>query len=478
MRIGEMESRRMVEYMKMFPASTYIERRRRLIEDLKTGVLLFLGNEQSPINYSDNDYAFRQDSSFLYFWGIDLPGLAAVIDIDQNRETVFGRELTLDDIIWGGPQTALKEYCLATGVEELRSPDQLEATVRQALQTDRNIHFLPQYRAENMIKIQHLLGLDPAESNRHASSSFIKAVVNQRSFKTAAEIQEIEAALDVTCEMQTLAMKISRPGIYEKEVAGAMTGLAYSRFSSVLAYPIIFTTRGQILHNPRHENAMHANDLVINDCGCESAMHYASDITRTFPVGGKFTDKQKEIYSILLEAQVKAIESVRPGIEYREIHVSTARSITKDLIDLGLMKGDAAEAVAAGAHALFNPAGLGHMLGLDVHDMEGLGEDYVGYTDSIRRNSQFGINRLRLAKKLETGFVITVEPGIYFMPELIDQWKTEKRFEEFINYPQLESYRNFGGIRIEDDVLVVDEGRQVLGRPIPKSIEEVEELSS
>ncbi|MCP4624238.1 MAG: M24 family metallopeptidase [bacterium] len=462
----------------MFPAATYIERRKRLKDELKSGIFLFLGHEQSPINCPDNVYAFRQDSSFLYFWGIDLPGLAAIIDIDQNREIVFGRELTLDDIIWSGPQTALKEYCPAAGVEDLRSPDQLEATVRQALQKDRNIHFLPQYRAENMIKVQHLLGLDPAESNRHTSPSFIKAVVKQRSLKTAEEIQEIEAALNVTCEMQNLAMKISRPGMYEKEAVGAMTGLAYTRFSSVLAYPIIFTTQGQILHNPKHENAMQANDLVINDCGCESAMHYASDITRTFPVVGKFTDRQKEIYSIVLKAQIKAIESVRPGIEYREIHISTARDITLDLIALGLMKGDADEALAAGAHAWFNPAGLGHMLGLDVHDMEDLGEDYVGYTDTIRRNPQFGINRLRLAKKLEPGFVITVEPGMYFMPELIDKWKAEKKFEEFINYPQLEAYRNFGGIRIEDDVLVVEYGQRVLGRPVPKSIGEVEELST
>jgi len=462
----------------MFSASTYIERRRRLKETLKSGIVLFLGNVQSPINFPDNLYAFRQDSSFLYFWGIDLPGLAAIIDIDQNREIVFGREVTLDDIIWSGPQTALKEYCLASGVEDLRSPDQLEAALGETRQTNRNIHFLPQYRAENVIKIQQLLGLDPAESNRRTSLSFIKAVVNQRSNKSAEEIREIEAALDVTFGMQTLAMKISRPGMYEKEVVGAMAGLAYSRSNSIPAYPIIFTTRGQILHNPYHKNLMQANDLVINDCGCESATHYASDITRTFPVGGKFNDRQKEIYSIVLKAQINAVESVRPGIEYREIHTSTARSITVDLIDLGLMKGNADDAVAAGAHAWFNPAGLGHMLGLDVHDMEDLGEDYVGYTDTIQRNPQFGINRLRLARKLEPGFVITVEPGIYFMPELIDKWKAEKKFEEYINYAQLEAYRDFGGIRIEDDVLVHDEGQRILGKPIPKSITEIEALSS
>ena len=464
--------------MNMFPASTYIERRRRLKEDLKSGILLFLGNKQSPINYPDNEYAFRQDSSFLYFWGIDLAGLAAIIDIDQERETVFSRDVTIEDIIWSGPQTTLKEHCLAAGVEDNLSLAQLEATLQEAVQKGRNIHFLPQYRSENIIKIQQLLGLNAAVANEHVSPSFIKAVVSQRSKKTAEEVQEIEAALDVTSEMQTLAMEISRPGMYEREVVGAMAGLAYSRINSVPAYPIIFSTQGQILHNPHHNNLIQANDLVINDCGCESAMHYASDITRTFPVGGKFTDRQKEIYSILFNAQIKAIESVRPGIEYREIHISAAINITMDLIALGLMKGDGDEAVAAGAHALFNPAGLGHMLGLDVHDMEDLGEDYVGYTDTIQRNPQFGINRLRLAKKLEPGFVITVEPGLYFIPELIDQWKSENRFEEFIDYDKVETYRDFGGIRIEDDVLVVDEGQRVLGRPIPKSIDEVEELSS
>lgn len=462
----------------MFPASTYIERRRRLKEDLKSGILLFLGNEQSPINYPDNGYAFRQDSSFLYYWGIELAGLAAIIDVDQDRETVFGRDVTIEDIIWSGSRTTLKEHCLAAGVENNLSLDQLEVNLQAALQKGRSIHFLPQYRPENLIKIQQLLGLNVAVVNQHVSPAFIKAVVGQRSIKTAEEIQQIEAALDVTFDMQTLAMKISRPGLHEKETVGAMAGLAYSRVSSVLAYPIIFTTRGHILHNPHHENVMQANDMVINDSGCESAMHYASDITRTFPVGGKFSEKQKEIYSILLKAQINAIEGVRPGIAYKEIHIATARNLAMDIKALGLMKGDVDEAVAAGAHALFFPHGLGHMLGLDVHDMEDLGENFVGYTDTIQRNPQFGICHLRLAKKLESGFVITVEPGLYFIPELIDQWKAAKRFEEFIDYDKVETYRDFGGIRIEDDVLVVDGGQRVLGRPIPKSIDAVEELSS
>ncbi|UCD78671.1 MAG: aminopeptidase P family protein [Desulfobacterales bacterium] len=460
----------------MFPASTYIARRRRLKEDLKSGIILFLGNERSPMNFPDNEYVFRQDSSFLYFWGIDLPGLAAIIDIEQDKEVVFGRELTIEDIIWSGARTPLKEHCLNCGVNVTAALAQLEATIYEAVQKGRRVHFLPQYRPENFIKIQNLLGLNVAVANYHTSPTLIKAVVAQRSVKTEEEIQQIETALEVTHDMQTLAMKMSQPGMREKEIVGAMLGRAYARVGNGLAYPIIFTTKGHILHNPNHGNVMRAGDLVINDSGCESDLHYASDITRTFPVGAKFTRQQREIYSIVLQAQQKAIENIRAGIEYREVHFIAAREVAMGLKTLGLMSGDVDDAVAAGAHALFFPHGLGHMLGLDVHDMEDLGEDYVGYTDAIQRNPQFGICYLRLAKKLEPGFVLTVEPGLYFIPDLIDQWKTEKRCEAFINYAKVEAYRNFGGIRIEDNVLALEDGQRVLGRPIPKRVEELEAL--
>jgi Xaa-Pro aminopeptidase len=464
--------------MKMFPASTYIERRRRLKEDLKSGILLFLGNEQSPMNYKDNTYSFRQDSSFLYFWGIDLPGLAAIIDIDRNLEVVFGREATVEDIIFSGPLPPLSELCLKCGVEKNLPMDQLEVILKKALHKGRPVHFLPPYRAENFIKIQQLLGLDVAVVNQPSSTAFIKAVIAQRSVKTEEEIEQIETALDGTREMQTLAMKISKPGLYEYEAAGAMAGRAYAHNGALLAYPIIFTTRGEVLHNPRHVNLMKAGDLVINDSACESPLHYASDITRTFPVGGKFTRKQREIYDIVLNAQQKAIETIRAGIEYREVHFVTARQIVTDLKTLGLMRGDVDAAVAAGAHALFYPHGLGHMLGLDVHDMEDLGEDFVGYTEIIQRNPQFGLCYLRLAKKLEAGFVITVEPGVYFIPALIDRWKAAKKLEAFIDYAKIDDYRDFGGVRIEDNVLVLDGGQRVLGKPIAKSIEAVEKLAS
>ena len=462
----------------MFSADVYTARRKRLKEDVKSGILLFLGNEQSPINYPDNYYAFRQDSSFLYFWGLDLPGLAAIIDIDADRDILFGRDLTLDEKVWTGPQPTLKEHGLKSGVHDVADFDRLEAELLKATQKGKKIHFLPQYRSQNLIKIQQLQGISATIANESASDAFIRAVVAQRSIKTREEIEQIEAALDITSEMQILAMQMSKPGMYEKEVAGAMAGLSYSRGAAGLAFPIIFTVKGHIQHNPHHGNLMQAGDMIVNDCGAESAMHYASDITRTFPVNGKFDPQQREIYTIVYEAQKKAIEAVKPGMQYRDVHFLACRQLTAGLNALGLMKGDVDAAVAAGAHAMFLPGGLGHMLGLDVHDMEGLGEDYVGYTDEIRRNEQFGTCKLRLARALEPGFVITVEPGLYFIPELIDQWQSEKKFDEFINYHKLEAYRNFGGLRIEDDVLVLEDGHRVLGQPIPKSIEDVEAISS
>ena len=461
----------------MFEANTYIERRNRLKKDLQAGILLFLGNDPSPMNYPENTYPFRQDSSFLYFWGIDLPGMAAIIDIDGNREILFGRDPTLHDMIWTGPLPSLNHHCLKSGLKESAAPAQLQSELKNALRKSRKIHFLPQYRPENLIKIQTLLGIAPSFVNNFVSKSFIKAVVAQRSIKSREEVEQIEAALEITSEMHELAMKMSRSGMSEQEVVASMAGLAEAG-GTASAYPSIFSVDGQILHNPHHKNIMQNGDIIINDSGAESSMHYASDITRTFPVAGKFTQKQKEIYAVLLRAQQKAIEAVMPGVEYRDVHTLTCSQIAAGLNSLGLMKGDVNEAVAAGAHALFMPHGLGHMIGLDVHDMEDLGEDDVGYTDTIRRSSQFGTSHLRLARALEPGFVVTVEPGIYFIPDLIDQWQAQGKFENFIDYQKIENYRNFGGIRIEDNVFVHDEGQRVLGKPIAKTVEEVEALSS
>jgi Xaa-Pro aminopeptidase len=461
----------------MFATDVYIERRHRLKEQIQSGLILFLGNEESPLNYPDNQYPFRQDSSFLYFFGLDCPSLAAIVDVDRDKEVIFGDDLTVDDIIWTGPQPVLSERAEAAGVIETAGLDKLQLALEQAVQQGRDIHFLPQYRAMNTLKIAELLDIPPLRVQEHASEALIRAVVAQRSIKSEQEIREIESALDISYEMQTAAMKMSKPGLYEREIAGAMEGIVLS-LGGRLSFPTIFSVHGETLHNHSHGNLMKAGDIAVNDSGVETSLGYASDITRTIPVSGKFTQRQKEIYTIVLDAQEQAIRAVKPGVEFRNIHRLASTVLASGLKDLGLIKGDIDEAVSAGVHTLFFQCGLGHMMGLDVHDMEGLGEDYVGYTDKIRRNPAFGWRSLRLGKELEAGFVITVEPGIYFIPELIKRWKAENKNSQFINYDMVEKYEDFGGVRIEDDVLVTENGYRVLGKRIPKTIDEVEDMSS
>ncbi|MHC4203755.1 MAG: aminopeptidase P family protein [Planctomycetota bacterium] len=461
----------------MFVADVYLERRKRLRADVGAGLILLLGNEESPMNYSDNQYPFRQDSSFLYFFGLDYPGLAAVIDVDQGTECMFGDDLTVEDIIWTGPQPTLKEKSLKVGISETAGLDKLPDVLNKAVKQGRKIHFLPQNRAENILKIQQLLEIPASNIAGNVSEQLIRAVVAQRSIKSRQEVEEIEAALEISYEMQTLAMKMTKPGIYEREVASAMEAVVLSH-GSALSFPTIFSIHGETLHNHSYDNQMQAGEMAVNDSGAESPRHYASDITRTIPVSGKFSQRQKEIYTVVLDAHEKAIEAVKPGVEFRDIHLLGCRELASGLKDLGLMKGDIEQAVDAGAHTLFFQCGLGHMLGLDTHDMEGLGEEYVGYTNTIKRNPEFGFKSLRLAKALEPGYVITVEPGIYFIPELIDRWKAEQKNSDYINYDLVEEYRDFGGIRVEDDVLVTDVGHRILGREIPKTISEVEDISS
>jgi len=461
----------------MFAADVYIERRRRLKEQVQSGLILFLGNEESPMNYPDNQYPFKQDSSFLYFFGLDCPSLAAIIDVDRDKEVIFGDDLTVDDIIWTGPQPILSKQSEAAGISETAGLDKLQSALEQAVRQGRDIHFLPQYRAQNTLKIAELLDIPPLRVQEHVSEPLIRAVVAQRSIKSEQEISEIESALDISYEMQTAAMKMSKPGIYERQIAGAMEGIVLS-LGGRLSFPTIFSVHGETLHNHSHDNLMKAGDIAVNDSGVETSLGYASDITRTVPVSGKFTQRQKEIYTIVLDAQEQAIEAVKPGVEFRNVHRLACTVLASGLKDLGLIKGDIDEAVKAGAHTLFFQCGLGHMMGLDVHDMEGLGEDYVGYTDTIRRNPGFGWRSLRLGRELEADFVITVEPGIYFIPELIKRWKAENKNSQYINYDMVKKYEDFGGVRIEDDVLVTESGYRVLGKEIPKTIDEVEEMSS
>ncbi len=459
----------------MFSAKTYQERRDILKKNFNQGILLFIGNDESPMNYAANVYPFRQDSSFLYYWGLDLPGLAALIDIDENREIIFGDDFTMDDMVWMGPQPALKDLAEQVNVREVLPGEALEEYLKKAQKGARPIHFLPPYRAEQVLKLRRYLHLRPELVKGAASEAFIKAVVAQRSVKSAEEIDEIEKALDITAQIHLQAMKLVKPGLYEYEVAGKLRGIAFSHGGS-LSFPLIFSVHGEILHNPHQLNKMEKGQLLVIDCGAEAPSHYAGDITRTIPVAGKFSEEQKAVYNVVLAAQTSAIEMIAPEVRYLDIHLNAARSIALGLKELGIMTGNIDDAVEAGAHALFFPHGLGHMMGLDVHDMENLGEDYVGYDETVKRSEQFGLAYLRLAKKLKPGYVLTVEPGIYFIPQLIDKWQQEGKFKEFINYERVQQYRNFGGIRIEDDVLVTEEGHRVLGKLIPKQIDGIEAI--
>ncbi|MCW8810050.1 MAG: aminopeptidase P family protein [Ignavibacteriaceae bacterium] len=458
----------------MFEANVYIERRRVLKDKFDSGIIIFLGNNDSPANYLANTYSFRQDSSFLYYYGIDRPGFAATIDIDNNLETLFGNDYLIDEIVWVGSQPTVNEFAEFVGIKRAVELDKLSEQINSAIKKGRKVHFLPQYRSENIMKLASIIGVDSSRINDYTSEKFIKAIVAQRSIKSEEEIKEIDAAVDIAAKMHIAAMKMVKPDTDERKIAGMIEGIALSLGYGLSFRPIV-SINGQTLHNPYYDNKMKIGDLLVNDSGAESKLHYASDITRTIPVGGKFEQKQKEIYEIVLKSEQNAIDSVKPGITFKDIHMQAATDIASGLVELGLMSGNPEDAVRAGAHTLFFPHGLGHMLGLDVHDMEGLGEDLVGYDESIIRSEEFGLKYLRLAKTLESGFVFTIEPGIYFIPELIDMWKQENKFSEYINYDKVEEYRNFGGIRIEDDVLVTEDGFRVLGsKPIPKSVEEIE----
>ena len=434
---------------------------------------MFPGNEESAMNYKGNTYHYRQDSSFLYFFGINKPGLYGWCDVESGEDIIYGDDFTIDDIIWMGDQPSVKDLAAEVAVDHTASLADLAEALRTAIQSGRSVHILPPYRGDHEVRLSGLMGMDCLEVRKHISEEMIRAVVKLRAIKDQYEIEEIEKALEVAGLMHTTVMKMAYQGNYERELAGTIEGIALSHGGAV-SFPVILSMDGQILHNHDHSNELVEGRMVVCDAGAETEMCYASDITRTCPVGGKFNLQQKEIYEIVLEANVKTIEASRPGVTYRNVHMMAARIIADGLKALGIMKGDMDEAVAAGAHALFFPHGLGHMMGLDVHDMEGLGEDYVGYTGEGKRSEQFGLAYLRMGRELEPGFVVTNEPGCYFIPALIDLWKAEKKFEQFINYDRLDAYRQFGGVRIEDNVLITAGGSRVLGTPIPKTVQEVE----
>lgn len=457
----------------MFPSDTYLLRRTELIQSMNSGVILLLGNEESGMNYADNVYHFRQDSSFLYYCGLDFPSLAAIIDIDAGTTTLFGDELSLDMIVWTGPQPTLKERCQQVAIKKILPASKLSSTLQAAKQMKRTVHFLPPYRAENAAKIHEMLGIPLSSISERASLPLIQAIVKQRSYKTEEEIEQIESAVGITNKMHLLAMKMAAPGLNERDIAASVHQMAL-RSGGHLSFPIIASIHGEILHNHYHTNQLESGRLLLLDTGAENEMHYAGDMTRTYPVDPTFTQKQKDVYNIVLAALDGAIDALKPGITYKEVHFIAAKIIANGLKDLGLMKGNVDTAVSKGAHALFFPHGLGHMMGLDVHDMEDLGEVHVGYPAGQSKSEQFGLKSLRLARKLEAGFVLTVEPGIYFIPTLIDRWKEEGMFKDYVNYDALEAYKDFGGIRIEDDYLITDSGSRLLGEQVPKTVEDVE----
>ena len=458
----------------MFAKETYVARRRQLKESIGSGLLLFLGNDECGMNYEDNTYNYRQDSSFLYFWGLSYAGLAAVIDIDEDREIIFGDELTIDHIVWMGTQPTLHEKAQRVGVTETLPLAELKKYVEKVVAQKRTVHYLPPYRAEHRLKQMDVLGVKPGAEM--PSIPFIKGIVNLRNYKTEEEIAEIERACDVTAEMHLEAMRVLRVGMKEHEVAAALEAVAQVHGCN-LSFPTIATVCGQTLHNHYHGHTVKEEDMLLVDAGAETAMGYAGDMSSTICAGKKFTSRQKDIYDIQVAAHQAAVNALKPGVYFRDVYDLSCRVICEGLKGLGLMKGNPADAVEQGAHAMFFPCGLGHMMGLDVHDMEDLGQCYVGYDEEVQPSTQFGLASLRMGRKLQKGFVITDEPGCYFIPALIDKWKAEKLHTNFLNFDEIEKYKDFGGIRLEDDILITENGSRFLGeKRIPITFDEVEAI--
>ena len=459
--------------MNTIKKESYLRRRAKLRADMGSGLLLFLGNSEVGMNYADNTYRFRQDSSFLYFFGLDDAGLAAIIDIDEDREIVFGNELTIDDIVWTGTMPTLHERAVSYGITDTRSMDELKGYLDNARRKGQPIHFLPPYRGDHQIWLWELLGLNPKEQAVQVSTRLVKAIVSQRIYKDAEEIAIIEESVDISTRMHLAAYRKVRPGVHEAEVAAAVEEVA-CRGGNTLAFPTIATVQGQVLHNHGFIHELREGDIFLLDAGAETRMHYAGDLSSSMPVGRRFTERQETIYNIHLESFRAAVETLRPGVPFRDAHLAAATKICEGMKALGLMQGDPVEAAHIGAYALFFPCGLGHMMGLDVHNMENLGEEYVGYEDGQVKSKQFGFKSLRLARPLEPGFVFTVEPGIYFIPELIDKWEAEHQFTDFIRYDRLGPWRDFTGLRNELDYVITADGVRQLGTiPKPMTLEEV-----
>lgn len=460
----------------LFSKETYVARRQALSRLVGSGLVLLFGNNDSPANYPSNAYKFRQDSAFLYFFGQHRDGLVGVIDVDQHTETLVGNEIDIDDIVWFGSVKSVSAMAEECGVGATAPMSSLADMVQKALKAGRQVHFLPPYRYDTQIQIMDLTGIHPSKQREAASMPLIQAVIKLRSTKSAEEIAEIERACAIGYKMHVTAMKMCRPGVTEQAIGGAIDGVAYAE-GCMPSFQSIVTMHGEIMHGNPSPRQLESGRLMLCDAGAETNENYCSDNTRTTPISGHYTQRQRDIYNIVSDCHDLVLDVARPGVKWWDVHFDVCRLMTNRLKELGLMKGDTEEALRAGAHALFLPHGLGHMMGMDVHDMEGLGQTNVGYDDEVRPSSQFGTASLRFARKLEPGFVVTDEPGIYFIPDLIDLWKREGHNAEFLNFEEIEKFKDFGGIRIEDDVLITENGCRFLGEQrIPYHMDEVEQF--
>ena len=460
----------------MFDKQTYVNRRAKLKELVKSGIIIFFVNNESPCNFPNNGYyPFRQDSSFLYYFGQNRDGLVGVIDIDNNIETLIGNDIDIEDIVWYGSVDSVHDLAEQVGVSNSAPMKTLKTICNDAMRQKRTIHFLPPYRYDIKLQIFDLLGIHPNQQKESASMALINAVVKMRSTKEPQEIEELERAAEIGYMMHTTAMRLTKPGVTEKFVGGQVDGIANS-YGAMVSFPTIFSQHGEIMHGNPSMAVLEAGRLALCDAGAETINNYCSDNTRTMPVSGKFTQRQLEIYSIVEACHDYTLKVAKPGVRYMDVHFAVCKLMTDRLKELGLMKGDTEEAVRAGAHAMFLPHGLGHMMGMDVHDMENLDQINVGFDEETRPNlEQFGTNCLRMGRRLEEGFVVTDEPGIYFIPALIDNWKASGHCKEFINFDLLETYKDFGGIRIEDDVLITENGCRFIGsKRIPYHPKDVE----
>ncbi|MDD3108133.1 MAG: aminopeptidase P family protein [Alistipes sp.] len=450
----------------MFQREIYQARREALCGQLSQGVILLPGNGEASANYPSNTFRFRQDSTFLYFFGLNRPDCVGWIDVETREAWLFGAEYTVDDQVWMGVQPTLQAQAVAVGVVHTGSLDQLERMLSEARHLRRTVHFLPPYRGEITLRQCRWLQCAPEALSAQVSVPLARAVVALREVKAAEEIEQIEQACATAGRMHRRAMALCRPGVKEQEIMAALEAEAL-RDGAGVSFLSIVSQHGETLHNHRYDGILESGRLLLVDAGAEGPMNYCSDFTRTFPVNGRFTTRQREVYEVVRAANARTFELATPGVCYYEMHNAAARVIAEGLKSLGLMQGDMDEAVAVGAQALFMPHGLGHQMGLDVHDMENIGEKYVGYDAQTLRSDTPGLSALRMGKRMRPGMVITVEPGLYFIPALIAQWRRERLDRGFVNYARVEEFLDFGGIRVEDDMLITAEGNRLLGSDRP-----------